>query len=84
MIPFKEMNLLLQIHEIIKINHPMYKDDIKVFVENEKEMETLKQAIRIFNQDKDGIWHWKEWYADMKKEEKRMLGERENYMYWRT
>ena len=33
-----------------KINHPMYMDDIKVFVKNEKEMKTLTQIIRIYSQ----------------------------------
>ena len=28
----------------------MYMDDIKLFVENEKELETLVQAVRIYNQ----------------------------------
>ena len=30
----------------------MYKDDIKIFVENEKEMENLKQIIRILSLDR--------------------------------
>ena len=29
----------------------MYKDDIKLFAENEKELKTLIHAVRIYNQD---------------------------------
>ena len=35
-----------------KINQLMYIDDIKLFAKNEKELETLIQAKRIYNQDK--------------------------------
>ena len=31
------------------INHLIYKDDIKMFDKNEKELETLTQAVRIFS-----------------------------------
>ena len=34
-----------------KINHLMYMDD-KLFAKNEKELETLIQTVRIYNQDK--------------------------------
>ena len=34
-----------------KINHLMYMDDIKLFAKNEKELETLIHAVRIYNQD---------------------------------
>ena len=34
-----------------KINHLMYMDDIKLFSKNEKELETLKHAFRIYIQD---------------------------------
>ena len=34
-----------------KINHLMYMDDIKLFAKNEKEMETLIHAVRIYSQD---------------------------------
>ena len=34
-----------------KIKHLMYMDDIKRFVKNEKELETLIHAIRIYSQD---------------------------------
>ena len=40
-------------------------DDIKIFVQNEKELETLKQNIRIYSQNR--IWHWKMCHADNKK-----------------
>ena len=29
----------------------MYMDDVKLFAKNEKELETLIQAVRIYNQD---------------------------------
>ena len=35
-----------------KINHLMYMDDIKLFAKNEKEMENLIQAVRLYSQDK--------------------------------
>ena len=34
-----------------KINHLMYMDDIKPFAKNEKELETLIHAVRIYSQD---------------------------------
>ena len=34
-----------------KINHLMYMDDIKLFTKNEKELETLLHAVRIYSQD---------------------------------
>ena len=34
-----------------KINHLMYMDDIKLFAENKKELETLIQTVRINSQD---------------------------------
>ena len=34
-----------------KINHLMYVDDIKLLAKNEKELETLIHAVRIYNQD---------------------------------
>ena len=34
-----------------KINHLMYIDDIKLFAKNEKELETLIDAVRIYSQD---------------------------------
>ena len=33
------------------INHLMYMDDIKLFAKNEKELETLIRAVRIYSQD---------------------------------
>ena len=44
-----------------KINHLMYMDDIKLFAKNEKELETLIYAVRIYSQDmgmKFGIENW--------------------------
>ena len=34
-----------------KINHLMYVDGIKLFVKNEKELETLIHAVRIYSQE---------------------------------
>ena len=34
-----------------KINHLMYMDDIKLFAKNEKELETLIHAVRIYSQN---------------------------------
>ena len=34
-----------------KITHLMYIDDIKLFAKNEKELETLILAVRIYSQD---------------------------------
>ena len=34
-----------------KINHLIYMDDIKLFAQNEKELETLILAVRIYSQD---------------------------------
>ena len=34
-----------------KVSHLMYMDDIKLFAKNEKELETLIHAVRIYSQD---------------------------------
>ena len=34
-----------------KINHLMYMNEIKQFTKNEKELETLIQAVRIYSED---------------------------------
>ena len=34
-----------------KVNHLIYMDDIKLFAKNEKELETLIHAVRIYSQD---------------------------------
>ena len=34
-----------------KINHRMYMDDIKLFAKNDKELKTLRHAVRIYSQD---------------------------------
>ena len=59
-----------------KINHLMYMYDIKLFAKNEKELETLVHAVRMYSQDigmefgidkcimlvmKSGKRHLKEW-----------------------
>ena len=35
-----------------KINHSIYIDNIKLFAKNEKELETLIQAVRIYWEDR--------------------------------
>ena len=35
----------------VKINDVIYIDDIKLFAKNEKELETLIHAVKIYNQD---------------------------------
>ena len=42
-------NKLHKSHE--KINHLIYMDDIKLFAKNDKELETLKQPVRIYSQN---------------------------------
>ena len=34
-----------------KINHLIYRDDIKLFAKNEKELQTFIHAVRIYRQD---------------------------------
>ena len=45
----KKCNKLSKSQE--KINQLMYMDDIKQFAKNEKELETLKQAVKIYSED---------------------------------
>ena len=53
-----------------RINHLLYMDDIIPFAKNEKELETLIQAMRIYNQgDRSGIRHRKMRYANNEKRE---------------
>ena len=47
-------------------------DDIKLFVNNEKELETLIQAVMIYNRDK--MWHRKMCHANNKKQKTRNDG----------
>ena len=71
-------------------------DDIKLFVKNEKELETLTQAVRIFNQDigmefgkekcamlimSNGKRHMTKGIKLPNQEKIRMLGEKETYKY---
>ena len=72
----------------------MYVDDIKVFAKNEKELETLIQAVRIYSQDtgmefgiekcamlimKSGKRHMAERMELVNQEKIRTLGEKETY-----
>ena len=49
-----------------KINHLMYMDDIKLFAKNEKELETLIHAVRIYSRS-NGIWHRKIYHTHHEK-----------------
>ena len=79
-----------------KINHLMYMDDIKLFAENEKELETLIQTVRIYSQDikiefgiekcamlvmKSGKRHMTEGVELPNQEILRKFGEKETYKY---
>ena len=79
-----------------KINHLMYMDDIKLFAKNEKELETLIYAVRIYSQDlgmefgiekcailvmKSGKQHLIDRMELPNQDKIRMLGEKETYKY---
>ena len=57
-----------------KINHPIYMDNIELFANREKVLETLKQARRIQSEHRDGIWHRKMHHAN--NEKRKMTHER--------
>ena len=74
----------------------MYMDDIKLFVKNEKELETLIHTVRIYRQDigmefgigkytmlvmKGGKWHLTDRIELPNQDEIRTLGEKETYKY---
>ena len=74
----------------------MYIDNTKLFAKNEKELETIIQALRIYSQDigmefdiekcamlimKSGKWHITEGKELLNKEKIKMLGEKETYKY---
>ena len=78
------------------INHLMYMDDIKLFAKNEKEMETLIHAVRIYSQDigmefdiekcamlvmKSGKRHLTDGMELPNQDKIRTLGEKETYKY---
>ena len=79
-----------------KINHPMYMDDIKLFAKNEKKLETLIHAVRIYNQKigmkfgiekyailvmKSGKQHLTDGMELPNRDKIRTLGEKETYKY---
>ena len=79
-----------------KINHLMYMDDIKLFAKNEKVLETLIQAVRIYSQDigmefgiekcamlvmKSGKRHMTDVMELPKQDRTRTLEENETYKY---
>ena len=79
-----------------KIIHLMYMDDIKLFAKNEKELETLIHAVRIYSQDigmefsiekcamfvmKSGKWHISDGMELPNHDKIRTLGENETYRY---
>ena len=43
----------IQTYKIVRkqINHLLYMDDIKLFTKNKNGLETLKQVVRIYNED---------------------------------
>ena len=79
-----------------KINYLMYMDDIKLFAKNEKELETLIHAVRIYSHD-IGIEFGIEKYAQLviksgkrylrdgmelpNQDKSRTPGEKETYKY---
>ena len=80
-----------------KINHLSYKDDIKLFAKNEKELKTLKHAVIIYSQDigmefgiekcampvmKSGKRHMKDRMELPNQEKIRKLEEKETYKYF--
>ena len=79
-----------------EINHLMYMDDIKLFAKNEKELETLIHAVRIYRQDigmefgiekcallvrKSGKLHMTDGMELPNHDKIRTLGENETYKY---
>ena len=77
-----------------KINYLMYIDDIKLFAKNEKELETLIHAVRIYNQNigmefgiekcamlvmKSGKRHMTDGFELPNQDKIKMLGENETY-----
>ena len=79
-----------------KINHVMYMDDVKLFVKNEKELETLIHTVRIYSQDigmefgiekcvllvmKSGKQHLTDGIELPNQDKIRILGEKETYKY---
>ena len=79
-----------------KVNHLMYMDDIKLFVKNEKELETLIHTVRIYSRDigmefgiekcamlvmKSGKRHLTDGMEIPKKDKIKSLAENETYKY---
>ena len=79
-----------------KINHLMYMDDIKIFAKNDKELEALIHAVRIYRQDigmefaiekyatlvmKSDKWHLTDRMELPNQEKIWTLGEKETYKY---
>ena len=79
-----------------KINHLMYMDDVKLFAKNEKGLETLIHAVRIYSQDigmefgiekcamlvmKRGKRHMTDGMEQPNYDKIRTLGEEETYKY---
>ena len=79
-----------------KINHLIYLNDIKLFAKNEKELETLIQAMRIYGKDigvkfgqekyamlimKSGIQQMTEGIELTNQENVRTFEEKETYKY---
>ena len=80
-----------------KINHLIYMDDIKLFAKNEKELESLIHAVKIYSQDigmefgiekcailvmKSGKRHLNDAIELPNQDKIRTLGEKEIYKYF--
>ena len=50
-----------------KINHLVYMDDLKIFVKNEKDLDSNKKKIEVGY--RNGIWHWKMGHAHKNKQD---------------
>ena len=91
------MNSRIQTQEITREDQsPNYMDDIKLFAKNEKEVETLIHAVRIYSQDigmefaiekcamlvmKSGKQHMTDGMELLNHDKIRTLGEEETYKY---
>ena len=58
-----------------KINHPMYRDVIKLFAKNEKDLKTLTQAVRIYMYNIGMEFSIEEWAMLIMRSGKRQMKE---------
>ena len=66
-----------------KINHLMYMDDIKLFAKNVKELETVIETVKIYNQDISMEYSIKRCAigVELPNQLIRTFGEKETYKY---